>query len=166
MADAFPGNRILRALVLVALLCAIAVLVDAPLSALGQAPSVATSARTLTVTDSINTHLVTHRGANVLHESGRASGTLSCSSLTIQINISYTHAYVNFNCPTSSGTVSGQGETSFYASGNLAYFHGSLNVGHSTGRYARSGGSSLYIKGTLHRGNYAIGASVTGSLKL
>lgn len=164
MAEVDSGNRVPRPLVV--LLCAIAILVAAPLSALGHARSVATSARTLSVNDSISAHLVSHSGATVLHESGRASGALSCSSLTIQINISYTHAYITFNCPTSTGDVSGQGETNFYASGSLAYFHGDLKIGRSTGRYERSGGSSLYIKGTLHRSNYAIGASVTGSLKL
>ncbi len=166
MAAVDSANRVPRTPKFVLLLSAIAILVAGPQSALGSIRSPARSAGTLSVNDSISAHLVSHRGATVLHETGRASGALSCSSLTIQINISYTHANITFNCPTSSGDVSGQGETSFYASGSLAYFHGYLKIGHCTGRYARSGGGSLYIKGTLHRSNYAISAAVTGSLRL
>lgn len=164
MSDASLNNRVSR--MLIALLCSVALPVAISPDASGQKLPSARATRATSVSDSISAHLVSHKGATILHESGRASGTLSCSSLTIQINISYTHAYVIFNCPTSSGDVSGQGETSFYASGGLAYFHGYLGVGRGTGRYARSGGSRLYIKGTLRRGNYAISASVTGSLRL
>lgn len=164
MADAYLNKRASR--MLAVLVCSVAFLpVAASPDASGQKPP-ASAARAMSVSDSISTHLISHKGATILHESGRASGTLSCSSLTIQINISYTHAYIIFNCPTHSGDVSGQGETSFYASGGLAYFHGYLGIKHGTGRYARSGGGRLYIKGTLHRGNYAVSASVTGSLRL
>lgn len=123
-------------------------------------------ARSLSVNDSISTHLVSHSGATVLHESGNARGTLSCPSLTIQIKVAYTEAYINFTCTSSVGTLIGQGETGFYASGKLAHFNGYLRVSHGTGRYARSVNSRLSITGTLYRGSYAISGAVKGPLSL
>lgn len=166
MAAAFLRNRVFRIPVLLVLILALGGSAFVRRDASAHQLPVASVARTLSVRDTVSTHLIGHKGATVLHESGRAAGTLSCSSLTIQINISYTHAYITFSCPTSAGTVSGQGETSFYASGSLAYFHGYLRITHGTGRYSHSAGSNLYITGKLYRGSYAIGGTVSGSLRL
>ncbi len=158
------NKRLLRIPVFVAILCAAGL--SARASAADRPLPIAGAARTLSVSDAITAHLVSHRGATVLNEDGQASGTLACSSLTIEITISYTTAAITFNCPTRYGDVSGHGETSFYASGSLAYFHGNVGVTHGTGQYARAGGSKLYLNGTMHRGSYSIKASVTGSLAL
>lgn len=124
------------------------------------------AAGSVSVNTAVSTHLVSHSGATVLHESGNARGTLSCPSLTIQIKVAYTDADINFTCTNSSGTLTGQGETSFYASGKLAHFNGYLRISHGTGGYARSVNSKLSIVGTLYRGSYAISAAVKGTLNL
>jgi hypothetical protein len=134
-------------------------------SAASNQSDIASTAKTLSITESISAHLVSHLGANKLTERGRGSGSLSCP-VTIAINISYTHANVTFECNANSGLISGKGETTFYASGGHAYFHGYLTVIHGTGRYAHSVGSRLYITGTARRNDYEVSATVTGSLSL
>jgi hypothetical protein len=128
-------------------------------------PDTARAASTLTVHESVAASLVSHRGATALNERGHGSGTFNCP-LTIAINITYTRASIAFNCPTSRGTISGHGETGFYASGPIAHFTGTLQITSGTGAYAHPRSSSLHIVGTLRRGSYSLQASVTGSLTL
>jgi hypothetical protein len=122
------------------------------------------TAASISVNESVTAKLVTHRGGTVLNERGQGSGSFSCP-LTIEINISYTHAKIVFNCPTSRGDLAGRGETSYYASGSIARFNGTLTVTHGTGSYAHATPSNLGITGSLRRGSYALQATVSGSLR-
>jgi hypothetical protein len=122
------------------------------------------TAASISVNESVTAKLVSHRGGTVLNERGQGSGSFSCP-LTIEINISYTHAAIVFNCPTSRGDLAGRGETSYYASGSIARFNGTLTVTHGTGSYSHATPSNLHITGSLRRGSYALQATVSGSLR-
>lgn len=126
----------------------------------------ATGTQSIAVKDTVTANLVSHAGATRLNERGRGAGTLPCPSLWIKITISYTTAHIAFTCSAHAGTIWGQGDTKFYASGKLAHFHGNLSITHGTGRYDHANASSLYIAGTLYRHNYAVSATITGLLRL
>jgi hypothetical protein len=124
----------------------------------------ALTARTLSVNETIQASLVSHKGSTALNERGRCSGTLS-GSLTIQIGIAGdTEATISFTCNTSAGAISGRGITSYASAGPAARFNGTLRVTHGTGRYAHASTTGLRIQGTLKRHTYALSARVTGTL--
>jgi hypothetical protein len=127
-------------------------------------PSAAVTARTLAVHESIQAHLVTHRGTTVLNEQGRGSGTFSCPMM-IDLKLTYTEATVTFTCSASKGSISGRGVTSYYAGGHTAYFSGAVSVTSGSGSYSHASGS-LHISGTLTRGSYSISATVNGNIRL
>ena len=122
------------------------------------------AARTLSVHESIQAHLVSHRGTTVLNEQGRGSGTFSCP-MVIALKITYTQATVTFTCSTSKGAISGRGVTAYYAAGHTAHFSGAVAVTSGSGSYAHASGS-VHIAGTLTRGSYSLSATVTGKFRV
>lgn len=128
-------------------------------------PRVATASSSLSLHESIQASLVSHRGATSLNERGHGSGTFNCS-LAIHINISYTQARIEYTCNTNSGMMSGAGTVSYYVNGPSANFNGSLYFTHGSRRYAHVSGSAGNIRGTLARGSYALSAVVTGRIKI
>jgi hypothetical protein len=121
-------------------------------------------ATTQTVRESLQAHLVSHRGTTVLNEQGRGSGTFNCPA-TIDLKITYTQATVTFTCSTSKGTISGHGVTEYYAAGHYAHFNGKLSATGGSGSYSRASGS-VQISGTLTRGNYALSATINGKISV
>jgi len=127
------------------------------------AATTAIAARRLSVHENVTAHLVSHRGTRVLNESGTGSGTVRCS-VTTELVTSYTNAIVTFTCNTRSGSLTGRGNTSFYASGAFAYFKGPLAIIRGSGTYRHASARTLSINGSLRREGYALSAVVSGEL--
>jgi hypothetical protein len=127
---------------------------------------IATGASQLSVNEAANLRLISHH-RGLLVEEGNSSGTPG-GRLAIRVNVSYEHttrAAISFTAYPKGGTVSGQGEVPFYASGPLAYFSGTLHSVHGTGRYAHASTRGISIKGTVQRThNYAISVRIAGTL--
>jgi hypothetical protein len=125
----------------------------------------ARAAKHVAVTETVRAHLLHHRGGTELYDAGTLTGTYSCP-LSIKITIAYTQATITFVCRASGGTFNGHGTTSYYASGRLAHFEGTLSVTSGNGKFAHVSSQGLRIRGTLVRGSYALTASVVGGLTL
>lgn len=122
------------------------------------------AARTLYVNETSHLSLVSHHGTQVLNEHGSSSGAPG-GALTIHVDIAYTQATITFTAYPSGGTLSGQGEATYYAEGPLAHFTGNVKVTHGSGRYAHASASNLKIEGKLERNrNYALYVRVTGQM--
>lgn len=152
-------------------LCAVVALAATVLTAsasprMANGGSVATGASQLSVNETANLRLISHH-RGLLVEEGNSSGTPG-GRLTIRVNVSYEHttrAALSFTAYPRGGTVSGQGEVPFYASGPLAHFSGTLHSVHGSGRYAHASTRGISIKGTVQRThNYAISVRITGTL--
>ncbi len=128
-----------------------------------QAP-VALAARAMAIHETANMHLVSHRGTKILQEEGQASGTLH-GRITATINIGYSEATVSFTARSSSGTLSGHGEESYYVSGKIGHFKGNVTVTGGTGLYAHAVGSSLRCTGLIKRVHYEAQMTVDGELR-
>lgn len=125
----------------------------------------ATTARTLNVSESASLRLTSHH-RSVLNEAGSATGSFNCP-LTITLNISYTTAGISFSICRSGGSFSGSGKASYYASGTLAHFVGTVNISHGTGKYAHAAGRGLRIEGEILRNhNYALSVKVHGTMSI
>lgn len=143
---------------------AVALLLAGLLTAPASGATNGVAARTLTVHESIQARLVSHRGTTILNEKGRGSGTFSCP-IVIDLKISYTQATITFTCATSGGSISGRGVTAYYAGGHTAHFSGTVSVTSGSRRYSHARGS-VHINGTLIRGSYALSATVNGSISV
>jgi len=103
----------------------------------------------------------------LLIEEGNSSGTPG-GKLGIRVNVSYEHttrAAISFTAHPRGGTVTGQGEVPFYASGALAHFSGTIHSIRGSGRYAHATTRGISIQGTVQRThNYAISVKITGTL--
>jgi hypothetical protein len=119
----------------------------------------------ITVDETAHLHLVSHRGTELLHEVGEGTGTFRCP-LTVDLSTAYTRATISFTIACSStDTLSGRGETSYYASGAIAHFSGDVSVTRGTGRYAHDSASALKVNGTFQRSSYALALSVSGQMR-
>jgi hypothetical protein len=125
---------------------------------------VALAARAMTVHETANMHLVSHRGTKILQEEGQASGTLH-GRITATIDIGYSEATVSFTARSSSGALSGHGEESYYVSGKIGHFKGNMTVTGGTGIYAHAVGSSLRTTGLIKRAHYEAQMTVDGELR-
>jgi hypothetical protein len=123
----------------------------------------ADAARTISLHETAYLHLVSHQGSQILHEEGRASGTLR-GQLIVVIDIAYTQATVTFTARLSNGTFSGRGVEAYYVSGKVGHFSGHMGVTGGTGTYARATGS-LQASGLIKRTHYEVVMTVNGNLK-
>ena len=130
------------------------------------ADATATIARQLSVNETAHLTLISHH-TGLLIEEGNSSGTPG-GRLGIRVNVSYEHttrAAISFTAHPSGGTVTGQGEVPFSASGALAHFSGTLHSIRGSGRYAHASTRGISIRGTVQRThNYAISVKITGTV--
>jgi hypothetical protein len=120
-------------------------------------------ARTISLHETANLHLVSHQGSQILHEEGRASGTLR-GQLIVVIDIAYTQATVTFTAHLSNGTFSGRGVEAYYVSGKVGHFNGHMGLTGGTGTYTHATGS-LQASGLIKRTHYEVVMTVNGNLK-
>jgi hypothetical protein len=109
-------------------------------------------------------HLVSHQGSQILHEEGRATGTLR-GPLTAVITIAYTQATVSFTAHPPGGTLSGRGVESYYVSGKKGHFSGRMTITGGTGAYRRATSRELHTTGVINRAHYEVQMSVNGELR-
>jgi hypothetical protein len=130
--------------------------------------AIAIEAGQLSVNETANLKLIRHH-TGLLIEEGSSSGTPG-GRLEIRVSVSYehtTHAAISFTAHPSGGTVTGQGEVPFYASGALAHFSGTLHSLRGSGRYTHAATHGIAIQGTVQRThNYAISVKITGTVTL
>ncbi len=115
-----------------------------------------------TVKDNVNTHLVTQQGGTLIKEQGAATGTLKCP-VTMQLTLGLTEANITLSCKAKGGTLNGHGESTFYVEGTVTHFSGTLSVTKGTGKYAHAT-ANVHMQGTMQRGNFALAATLAGTL--
>jgi hypothetical protein len=147
--------------VAVASFCAIAF--AAPFGAAGATSRSASAARTLTVSELGQLHLVSKHGFT-LNEQGTASGTLK-GGIDVQLKIvSSSHVTAEVTISPGGGSISGAASASYHKGEAAASFSGSLSVNRGSGSYDHAQGSGLSFSGTIARSSEAITVHVRGRL--
>jgi hypothetical protein len=133
----------------------------APLGAAGAMPPHGRAARTISIDEAGQLHLLSKHGFT-LNEQGTTAGTIRgpiAVRLTI-VSTSRVSAEVTFS--PGGGSISGSGIGSYHKGETAASFAGSLAIAHSSGSYAHAKGSGLSFSGTIARSNDAIAVHVSG----
>jgi hypothetical protein len=122
---------------------------------------VASTARTLNVTDEAHLHLTGTAGSMLLEE-GLATGALP-GTLKVRFTVGASVSGSFTIYPRGGGSISGQGLAQLRSTGSYASFGGSMSVSHGTGRYAHAHGRGGFY-GTVNRHNNALVVQTTGRL--
>lgn len=123
------------------------------------------TAGTVTVAESAHMRPTSHRGTQVLNETGTGTGTFHCP-IDVQLDVGSSGASISFSIVCSSrDSISGSGHASYYVSGTNAHFTGNISASHGTGRYAHVSAAGLRVTGSLARSSYAMSFSVTGRMR-
>jgi hypothetical protein len=134
-----------------------------PLGADGATAPSASSARTISLNERGQLHLVSKHGFT-LNEQGTASGTIR-GTIGVQLKIvSTSRVTAEVTIYPSGGAISGSGSASYHRGETAASFFGSLSIHHGSGNYDRAQGSGLSFSGTIARSNDAITVHVSGRL--
>lgn len=128
-------------------------------------PAAATVAGQIAVKETAQLHQVARHGSQH-QERGSGTGTFGGSVAVTFTTTGFTQASVSFAIKTSGGSIYGAGKPSYRIAGTTAYFNGSLRITGGTGRYRHISRSSLTLRGTLNRHNFALAISVTGKLTI
>jgi hypothetical protein len=129
----------------------------------GQASAVpiATTARTLNVTDEAHLRLTGTAGSLLLEE-GPATGALAGTvKVRFTVEASVSGSFTIY--PRGGGSITGQGSARLRSTGNYASFGGSMSGSHGTGRYAHAHGHGGFY-GTVNRHTDALVIQTTGRL--
>ncbi len=132
-------------------------------SALGtaHAEQAAGAARTLSVDDTGDLHLLKAFGS-VLLEEGHAGGTLP-GQANVRLTVGPT-VTASFAIKARYGTIYGSGRAVLHSSARYSSFAGTLSVSHGTGSYAHAhGGGKLY--GAIDRRTSALTVQTVGTLR-
>lgn len=123
----------------------------------------ATSARTVYLTEKAHLHLVGRPGVEFTEE-GQGSGTYS-GSVTIQMTLSGTHVKAKYTAHSSHGTITGSATGSVVGSVTqpAVHFIGVLSIVRGTGGFAHASGS-LQIRGAITRSSYALEEETRGNM--
>jgi hypothetical protein len=153
-----------RAGVLTAATAACCTLVaTAPFNADGVTGPTARAARTITVSELGQLHLVSKHGFT-LNEQGTASGTIK-GTIEVQLKIvSSSHVTAEVTISPNRGSISGTATASYHKGEATASFSGSLSVNRGSGSYDHAQGSGLSFSGTIARSNEAVTVHVSGRL--
>jgi hypothetical protein len=128
--------------------------------------TVGTAARTVSVSEAAHLRLVSRRGSKIFNEGGNGSGSFP-GAVAMQMNITrYGRASISFTLSTSKGTLAGQGNATYYAAGNTAYFTGTLSITRGTDTFTHAIRQGLGIQGTFQRSTFVVSVTVTGSLSI
>jgi hypothetical protein len=141
--------------------CALAA--TTPFNADGTTGPAARSARTFTVSELGQLHLVSKHGFT-LNEQGTASGTIK-GTIKVQLKIvSSSRVTAEVTITPNGGSISGNATASYHKGESAASFSGSLSVDQGTGSYDHAQGSGLSFSGTIARSNEAVTVHVSGRL--
>jgi hypothetical protein len=133
-----------------------------PLGADGASAPSARSARSVSVNEQGQLHLVSKHGFT-LNEQGTASGTIK-GPITVQLKIvSSSRVTAEVTISPRGGSISGSATASYHRGETSASFSGSLTIKHGSGSYDHAEGSGLSFSGTIARSNEAVTVHVSGS---
>jgi hypothetical protein len=140
-----------------------AIVASEPLGVAGASAAPARVARTISVSEQGQLHLVSKHGFT-LNEQGTASGTIK-GAISVQLKIVSTNRVTaEVTISPSGGSISGYGAGSYHRGETSASFSGSLSIKRGSGRYDHAEGLGLSFSGTVARSNEAITVRVSGSL--
>jgi len=122
---------------------------------------IASSARTLNVTDEAHMHL-TGTAGSVLIEEGSAKGALP-GTVKVRFTVGATVSGSFTIYPRGGGAISGEGSAQLHSTGTYASFGGSMSVNHGSGRFAHAHGHGGFY-GTVNRRTDALVIQTTGRL--
>jgi hypothetical protein len=129
----------------------------------GAPATIATAARTMSLSDSGHLHLSSHKGFT-LNEVGSASGTIS-GSLYLHLHVVSTNRVsAELSVYPSGSSMTGVASGSYRNNGSTASFTGTMSIVRGTGKYAHARGSGLSFSGTVQRSNDAVTVHVSGKL--
>jgi hypothetical protein len=140
-----------------------ALVAAAPYNADGTPGPAARPARTFTVSELGQLHLVSKHGFT-LNEQGTAAGTIK-GTIRDQLKIvSSSRVTAEVTISPSGGSISGNATASYHKGESAASFSGSLSVNDGSGSYDHAQGSGLSFSGTIARSNEAVTVHVSGRL--
>ncbi len=149
------GQRVARALASIAVALAVT-----SATAIASGSPLATTARSLNVTD--EAHLRYHESSgSALIEEGTATGGLP-GAVKVHFTVGPTVS-ATFTITTRSGSLIGHGSGTLHSSGTYASFRGSMSITRGTGHYVHARGSGGFY-GVLNRKTYALTVQTTGRL--
>jgi hypothetical protein len=126
---------------------------------------VAVASRTVSLNESGNLHLTSHKGFT-LNEQGSASGTVR-GTIYIHLNVSSTNRVTaEVNIYPHNGSLTGYGKAAYSVVGSYASFSGSLSIARGTGSYSHAHASGLRFTGTIQRKTDAVTVRLSGPLSL
>lgn len=126
---------------------------------------VAVASRTVSLNESGNLHLTSHKGFT-LNEQGSASGTVR-GTIYIHLNVSSTNRVTaEVNIYPHNGSLTGHGSASYRVAGSYASFSGTLSIVRGTGSYSHAHASGLRFTGTIQRKTDAVTVRLSGPLSL
>ena len=134
-----------------------------PMGADGARGPAASSARTISLDEHGQLHIVSKHGFT-LNEHGTASGTVR-GTISVRLKIvSTSRVSAEVTIAPHGGSISGYGTASYHKGETAANFSGSLSINRGSGSYAHAQGSGLSFSGTIARSNDAITVRVSGRL--
>ncbi len=137
-------------------------LLAGPIGADGARGPAASSARTITVNERGQLHVLSKHGFT-FNEQGAASGTIG-GTIHVQLKIvSSSRVSASVTISPKGGSISGYGTASYHKGETAASFSGSLSITSGSGSYDHARGSGLSFNGTIARSNDAIAVHVSGS---
>jgi hypothetical protein len=162
MSGSATPTRALTAFVL----CLLALLVLAPLSAgertSSSRPSSARASRTISLNETGRLHL-TSKHNFTLNEQGSATGTVTGTIYVHLTAVSNTRVTAEVNIYAHGASFSGNGNASYHRASMTASFSGSMSIDRGTGSYAHVHGSGLSFNGTIAESSHdAITVHVIG----
>jgi hypothetical protein len=129
------------------------------------AESFATSARTISISETGHLHSTNARAITInqtLNEQGAASGTIT-GAIYIHLRFpSLGRVSAEVNIYPRGGSLTGVASASYRSSGATASFSGTMDVIRGTGGYNGARGTGLKFSGTVQRSNDAVTVYVTG----
>ena len=130
------------------------------------APSLAHSARSVSLSETAHLHL-TSKHEFTLNEEGSASGTVR-GTIFIHLHIANSHGLVTaeVNIYPHGSSLTGYGSASYRVDGGEALFSGKLSITRGTGSYAGAHASGLLFSGSIQRRDDAVTVRLSGPLSL
>jgi hypothetical protein len=136
-----------------------------PLAAWASPKPAARAARTITLDESGNLHLLSKRGFT-LNEQGTASGTIAGTIYVRLTIVSTSRVTAEVSISHGGGSISGHANAAYHRGSETATFSGSMSVSHGSGSYSNAQGSGLTFSGTIKRSNDAITVHVGGRMSV
>jgi hypothetical protein len=133
----------------------------APLGADGATTPAARAARTVSVSEVGQLHLISKHGYT-LNERGTASGTIKGTITVLLKIVSSSHVTAEVAIYPTGSSIAGHGTASYHKGQGAASFAGSLSVERGSGSYDHAQGSGLSFSGTIAETDDAITVHVSG----